>query len=99
VRQLDARLSVFVLAAAIILTIPALASERRSHAITAEFQREHPCPSTGKTVGTCPGFVKDHTIPLCAGGADSATNMQWQTIEDAKAKDRWEREWCRQLTG
>jgi len=25
-----------------------------------------------------------------SGGADSPANMQWQTVEEAKAKDRWE---------
>ena len=24
------------------------------------------------------------------GGADAPSNMQWQTIEEAKAKDKWE---------
>jgi hypothetical protein len=28
--------------------------------ITAQFQREHPCPSTGKRWGACPGWVKSH---------------------------------------
>ncbi len=31
-----------------------------------------------------------HIIPLCKGGADAVWNMQWQTIQDAKAKDKWE---------
>jgi len=30
-------------------------------------------------------------IPLACGGADAPENMQWQTIEAAKAKHRWER--------
>jgi len=32
----------------------------------------------------------DHIQPLKRGGADDPSNMQWQTVEDAKAKDRWE---------
>jgi hypothetical protein len=52
-----------------------------------EFQRQHPCPSTGRTTGACPGFVKDHVIPLACGGPDSVANLQWQTIAAAKAKD------------
>jgi hypothetical protein len=28
--------------------------------------------------------------PLKTGGCDGPANMQWQTKEEAKAKDRWE---------
>ena len=38
-----------------------------------------------------PGYVIDHIAPLSRGGADSPSNMQWQTKEAAKEKDRWER--------
>lgn len=57
---------------------------------TNAFKKEHPCPSTGKTSGSCPGYVIDHVTPLKRGGADVPGNMQWQTKEDAKRKDRWE---------
>jgi hypothetical protein len=70
------------------------AKEYRSREITREFQREHPCPSTGRTSGACPGYRKDHIEPLPCGGPDSVSNIQWQTIADAKAKDRWERKAC-----
>jgi hypothetical protein len=66
------------------------ARERRSREVTREFQREHPCPSTGKTSGACPGYRKDHVVPLACGGAEVVANLQWQTIAAAKAKDRWE---------
>jgi hypothetical protein len=49
-----------------------------------------PALSTGKTTGACLGYVRDHIVPLCRGGTDSVSNMQWQTIAEAKAKDRWE---------
>jgi hypothetical protein len=52
--------------------------------------REEPCPSTEKNSGACPGYVVDHVKALKHGGADVPSNMQWQTIEAAKAKDRWE---------
>ena len=58
--------------------------------MTAEFQRESPCPSTGKTAGACPGWIKDHRRALCIGGADAVSNLQWQTKAEAAAKDRWE---------
>jgi hypothetical protein len=42
----------------------ASASEHRSHAVTREFQRGHPCPSTGRASGPCPGYRKDHIVPV-----------------------------------
>ena len=41
-----------------------------------------------------PGYVVDHVVPLCAGGADAPSNMQWQTVEEGKVKDRQERAMC-----
>ena len=62
----------------------------RSQAARAAFKRGHPCPATQQPKGPCPGYVIDHVIALKRGGADSPSNMQWQTVEDAKAKDRVE---------
>jgi len=70
------------------------AKEHRSREVTREFQREHPCPSTGRTSGACPGYTKDHVVPLACRGPDAVSNLQWQTVRDAKAKDRWERRVC-----
>jgi hypothetical protein len=56
----------------------------------SSFKKQHPCPSTGKTYGSCPGYTVDHVVPLKRGGADAPSNMQWQTNAAAKAKDRWE---------
>jgi hypothetical protein len=63
---------------------------KRSEAAKDAFKREHPCPSTGKTSGACPGYVIDHITALKHGGADAPSNMQWQTTEAAKEKDKWE---------
>ena len=41
-----------------------------------------------------PGYVVDHIKPLACGGADAPSNMQWQTVEAAKAKDKVERKGC-----
>jgi 5-methylcytosine-specific restriction endonuclease McrA len=62
----------------------------RCAAAKAAFVAEHPCPSTGMPWTPCPGYVVDHIVPLKRGGADAPSNMQWQTIADAKAKDRIE---------
>ena len=55
-----------------------------------DFQRSHPCPCAGRTTGVCPRYLIDHVNPLKLGGADSSSNMQWQTTAAAKAKDRTE---------
>jgi hypothetical protein len=75
---------------------PVLAAPR-SAAARLEFKRHSPCPSTGRSAGACPDFVIDHVQPLCAGGADAPINMQWQTVQQAKVKDRDERALCRSM--
>lgn len=77
-------------AAAALATDPALARRPRSHAERDQFVREQACPATGAHKLPCPGWIIDHVIALCVGGPDKAWNMQWQTVADAKAKDRWE---------
>jgi hypothetical protein len=56
----------------------------RSSAVRHEFMRE-----TGHPNGW-PGHVIDHIQALKHGGADAIWNMQWQSIADAKAKDKVE---------
>jgi 5-methylcytosine-specific restriction endonuclease McrA len=60
----------------------------RSRSARARFMRltGHP--------GGWSGHVVDHIIPLACGGPDTPENMQWQTVEAAKAKDRVERRDC-----
>ena len=62
---------------------------RDPRAINA-FKRQFPCPSTGRRKGACPGYVIVHVKPLKRGGDDAPSNMQWQSREAAKAKDKWE---------
>jgi hypothetical protein len=62
----------------------------RCSAARAAFERDHPCPSTGQPSGACPGYVVDHITPLKRGGADLPDNMQWQTLEEAREKDKVE---------
>ncbi len=91
-----------VLLAVVLVMLPissVAAKTVRSSSTRAEFQRQQPCPETGATKGKCLGYVVDHVIPLCAGGPDSPANMQWQTVQDAKAKDKLEWEQCRKQRG
>jgi hypothetical protein len=78
-----------------LLAVSAAAGQPRSASERSAFKRAHPCPSTGLRRGTCPGFVIDHVDPLCNGGADHHSNMQWQDTKSALEKDRWERRLCR----
>jgi hypothetical protein len=94
-RSHSCRIVIFgALICCVALPTTASASEHRSRAVAREFQREHPCPSTGLTTGACPGYWRDHIVPLACGGPDSVSNMQWQTVADARAKDAWERSAC-----
>lgn len=71
-------------------------AEARDRNVVREFQRVTICPATGHA-GRCPGYIVDHVIPLCAGGPDAITNMQYQTIEAARLKDRAEARQCAAL--
>ena len=58
---------------------------KRSSSARSQFLKQ-----TGYPKGR-PGYIVDHIVPLACGGADSPSNMQWQTKAAAKAKDKWER--------
>lgn len=77
----------------------AYACAPRSKAQRMAFVRANPCPADGSITGVCKGYVVDHKRPLCAGGADTPENMQWQTYQDGLAKDVRERALCRKLNG
>lgn len=72
----------------------ASAKIHRDHRAVAEFKRSTPCPATGKPEKRCKGYVVDHVIALKCGGPDKPSNMQWQTIAEAKAKDKCETKEC-----
>lgn len=76
--------------ALIVLLCPSAEAKYHDPHQRAAFMKQHPCPSTGKTYGRCEGWIVDHVRPLCKGGADRPSNMQWMTREDAKRKDKWE---------
>jgi hypothetical protein len=79
-----------VIALAAVLAVPAFATTR-SYSAKSAFAKLHACPATGKHTVSCKGYVIDHVKPLDCGGADAPSNMRWQTIAAAKAKDKWER--------
>lgn len=88
-------LLLFTLAVSLQAATHRQATYHRSRETTRRFQQLHPCPSTGKRTGGCPGYVKDHRVPLACSGADLPYNLQWQSTADAKAKDKVERKGCR----
>ncbi|MCC7111517.1 MAG: YHYH domain-containing protein [Deltaproteobacteria bacterium] len=61
---------------------PASGAVKRSAAAKTAFRRTHPCPSTGKIAGACPGYHVDHVKPLACGGIDDPSNMQWLTAAE-----------------
>ncbi|ATQ70277.1 HNH endonuclease [Methylosinus trichosporium OB3b] len=75
----------------------ARAKSARSGWARLAFRHAQHCPATGRRSGPCPGWIIDHIEPLCAGGADAPANMQWQTREEARLKDRDERATCRAI--
>jgi hypothetical protein len=72
--------------------VVAQAAPVRSRAVVRAFiaQSDHP--------QGWPGHVVDHRIPLCAGGPDRVTNMQWQERQASYQKDVFERALCMALT-
>lgn len=69
-------------------------SQQRSARAVAEFKRLEPCPSTGRSRGSCPGYEIDHRQPLAAGGSDTPDNMQWLTVQQHRIKTQSERAQC-----
>lgn len=58
----------------------------------------HPAPRrpdvTYGGLPTKPGYERDHIIPLCLGGPDARSNIQYQPWPDARLKDERERQAC-----
>ncbi len=60
----------------------------------ALFVGKYACPVTGKHSEACPGWVVNYVKPLCAGGVDRQSNLQWQTVATAKRKEREAQKMC-----
>lgn len=75
--------------------LAAEAKQPRSAVERHAFVKEQPCPATSRHRLPCPGWQIDHIEPLCAGGADHRSNMQWLTIVEHKTKTRQDVRACR----
>lgn len=79
----------------LIFPICTLGVTKRSYIARSNFIKTNPCPNNLNIYkNKCPGYIVDHIVPLCAGGLDSPINMQWQTIKEAKDKDKLEWKKC-----
>jgi len=77
---------------ACLVVLQAVALVHRDPAQVRHFMKLHPCPG-GVDAGSshrCRGYIVDHVKPLACGGPDLPSNMQWQTVSAAKAKDKVE---------
>lgn len=81
----------------ILLVLLAFDAGARGRAPVRQFYKLMACPSTMQMAPPCPGYVVDHVVPLCAGGADDHGNMQWQAKSESLEKDRIEVAFCRWL--
>lgn len=82
----------------LLLALPAAAQPiQRSPAEVRAFRAENPCPATGRRSGPCKGFAVDHVRPLCAGGEDKPSNMQWIEDPDHRFKTLVDVKECRKL--
>lgn len=68
---------------------PSVARDTRGRIQRSQWAKRIFMRMTGYPNGR-PGYIVDHIVPLKRGGDDLPDNMQWQTVEQAKAKDRWE---------
>lgn len=78
----------FVALCLLLVSLSGFAAPPRNMAARHAFRK-----ATGYPHGR-PGFVVDHKLPLCAGGADAVANMQWQAVAAAKVKDIEEKQLC-----
>ena len=70
---------------------------QRSQAEVRAFRAESPCPATGRRSGPCKGWAVDHVRPLCAGGEDKPSNMQWIENVDHRFKTLVDVKECKKM--
>lgn len=59
-------------------------SSCRSSSVKKQFDKINGYPHGRK------GYIVDHICALYCGGLDNVNNMQYQTAQESKEKDRWE---------
>jgi hypothetical protein len=62
------------------------AAPARPSSARENFRKANPCPSTGRSSGSCPGYEVEHMNPPACGGADSPGNMQWVQASATRKK-------------
>jgi hypothetical protein len=77
------------------MSLPEAMASNRSWQVRDSFRKRTPCPATGERNGRCPGWEIDHIQPLCSGGRDDLSNLQWLTVEEHKIKTRSDLLACR----
>jgi hypothetical protein len=82
---------VLLILSLMLTTTYAKALTKRSQSAKVTFKHQH--PSYRFTQRTLQG-LRDRPYRSDCLGADEPSNMQWQTVADAKAKDKWERKGC-----
>lgn len=88
-------LASIAVAISFLAVVPAEAKQPRSSVERHAFVKEVACPATGRHRLPCPEYHIDHIKPLCAGGADHRSNMQWLSIPGHKIKTRQDVAGCR----
>src|SRR5258705_10504325 len=58
----------------------------RSQSVVTAYKKLWPCPSTGLSVGACPGWALDHSRPLALNGCDAVFNMNWMPVDTPKRR-------------
>lgn len=89
--------AIFIAIAVVLVLFVAALVFARARAPVREFKATNPCPSTGvaDADAPCPGWVVDHIVPLCFGGADALENMDWERRDRSYIKDGFERAACK----